>query len=206
LYSFLGASPDGIIITKQSSKCGRIIEIKNPKSRVIIDSIKWDYWCQVQLQLEVCDLEIAEFVETKFLEYDSEYEFIQDGDFLFTPDKREKGIILYFCNDGTPIYEYKPLSMEENEYDIWKEEKVEYYKEIGIQFIGCFYWKLDVYHILYIERNRKWFEDNFDQMKSVWETILRERQTGFSHRLPKSRVIKNSNNNTGGKCHPSLIF
>jgi hypothetical protein len=206
LYSFLGASPDGIIITKQSSKCGRIIEIKNPKSRIITDSIKWDYWCQVQLQLEVCDLEIAEFVETKFLEYDSEYEFTQDGGFLFTPEGKEKGIILYFCNDGTPIYEYKPLLMEENEYDIWKEEKIEYYKGIDVQFMGCFYWKLDVYHILYIERNRKWFEDNFDKMKSVWDTILRERQTGFNHRLPKSRVVKNSNSSGYGKCHPSLIF
>jgi putative phage-type endonuclease len=64
-YSFLGASPDGIV-TNGFTK-GRMVEIKCPKE----DSAKKDglqvkpvYWCQMQLQMEVCDLELCDYVRT----------------------------------------------------------------------------------------------------------------------------------------------
>ena len=203
-YKFLGASPDGIIITQQSPKFGRLVEIKNPKSRVITDDIKWEYWCQVQLQLEVCDLDIAEFLETRFVEYQSEYDYNLDGTFTHTVDGKEKGIILYFCDGVNPIYEYKPLDMGESEYEIWFETIQEKYKNTDIQYAGCLYWKLDIYQVLYIERNRKWFRDNLSKMENIWNIICYERENGFSHRRPTPRVTKQTN--TKPVCHPSLLF
>jgi putative phage-type endonuclease len=202
--NFLGASPDGIVITPESPKYGRLVEIKNPKSREIKDDIKWEYWCQVQNQMEVCDLDVAEFIETKFSEYDSEYEYSNDGSFTHTENGNEKGIILYFCENGKPLYEYKPLDMESDEYDIWFGEKINEYQSKNIPYVGSFYWKLDIFHVLYIERNRKWFQDNLPKMKELWDIILYERENDYQHRKPKPRAAKQSITQT--VCHPSLLF
>jgi len=199
--NFLGASPDGIVITPESPKFGRLIEIKNPKTREIKDDIKWEYWCQVQNQMEVCDLDIAEFIETKFSEYESEYEYSNDGSFIYTENGNEKGIILYFCENGKPIYEYKPLDMEHDEYEIWFGKKINEYVNKNIPYVGCFYWKLEIFHVLYIERNRKWFHDNLPLMKELWDIILYERENGYNHRKPKPRSVKQSI--TQPTCHPS---
>ena len=201
---FLGASPDGIVITPESPKYGRLVEIKNPKSREIKDDIKWEYWCQVQNQMEVCDLDVVEFIETKFSEYESEYEYSNDGGFTHTDSGNEKGIILYFCENGKPIYEYKPLDMESEEYDIWFGEKINEYQSKNIPYVGSFYWKLDIFHVLYIERNHKWFQDNLPNMKDLWDIILYERENGYQHRKPKPRAAKQSITQT--ICHPSLLF
>lgn len=202
--NFLGASPDGIIITPESPKYGRLIEIKNPKSREIKDDIKWEYWCQVQNQMEVCDLDVVEFIETKFSEYSNEYEYSNDGSFTYTDDGNEKGIILYFCENGKPIYEYKPLDMEADEYEIWFGEKINDYQSKNIPYVGCFYWKLDIFHVLYIERNQRWFHDNLPKMKELWDIILYERDNGYNHRKPKPRSVKQPVTQT--ICHPSLLF
>ena len=202
--NFLGASPDGIVITPESPKYGRLIEIKNPKSREIKDDIKWEYWCQVQNQMEVCDLDVVEFIETKFSEYDSEYEYSNDGSFTHTENGNEKGVILYFCENGKPIYEYKPLDMESDEYDLWFGEKINDYQSKNIPYVGSFYWKLDIFHVLYIERNRKWFQDNLPKMKELWDIILYERENDYQHRKPKPRAAKQSITQT--VCHPSLLF
>ena len=203
-HKFLGASPDGIVITPESPKFGRLIEIKNPKSRIITDEIKWEYWCQVQLQLEVCDLDIAEFLETRFIEYPSEYEYKLDGSFTHTKEGNEKGIILYYCDNNIPVYEYKPLLIDETEYDLWFESIERKYENTNIKYVGCLYWKLDVYQVMYIQRNRKWFQDNLCEMEKIWNIICHERVDGYSHRQPKQRVSKIMQ--TKPLCHPSLLF
>jgi hypothetical protein len=58
------ASPDGIVTS--GPRAGRLIEIKCPVSRVPDDRVPDDYYAQIQQQLEVCDLEICDYVEAKF--------------------------------------------------------------------------------------------------------------------------------------------
>jgi putative phage-type endonuclease len=68
----IAASPDGLIVSceRDHSLVGRLIEIKCPSTRVIKDGIiPFDYWCQMQLQMEVCGVDACEFVEVKFREY-----------------------------------------------------------------------------------------------------------------------------------------
>lgn len=60
----LGASPDGLIMN--GPRCGRLVEIKCPPSRVINGSIPIHYYCQMQLQAEVCDAEAVEYFEVQF--------------------------------------------------------------------------------------------------------------------------------------------
>jgi putative phage-type endonuclease len=66
----VAASPDGLFIecTKQPELIGSLVEIKCPPTRVINDKIPFDYWCQMQLQMEVCGRPSCEFVEVKFKE------------------------------------------------------------------------------------------------------------------------------------------
>jgi putative phage-type endonuclease len=70
-YNFIGASPDGINVDENSPLFGRMLEIKNVVSRVINGIPKKEYWIQMQLQMEVCDLDYCDFLETKFVEYES---------------------------------------------------------------------------------------------------------------------------------------
>jgi hypothetical protein len=60
----LAASPDGIITTGE--RAGRLVEIKSPISRKLTQSVPSDYWCQMQLQAEVCDINAVEYIEIRF--------------------------------------------------------------------------------------------------------------------------------------------
>ena len=70
-YSFLGASPDGIndVLSdngqgngkgngKGNGRYGRMLEIKNIVNREIDGIPKKEYWIQMQLQMETCDLDM----------------------------------------------------------------------------------------------------------------------------------------------------
>ena len=65
-YLFIGASPDGINVDPHSKRYGRMLEIKNIVNREINGIPKKEYWIQMQLQMEVCELDECDFLETKF--------------------------------------------------------------------------------------------------------------------------------------------
>jgi len=61
---WLSASPDGLIT--KGSLAGRLVEIKSPKTRQPGTFVPLEYWIQMQIQMEVCDLDTVEFVEAQF--------------------------------------------------------------------------------------------------------------------------------------------
>jgi len=194
-YDFLGASPDGINVDMNSPLYGRMLEIKNIVNREINGIPKKEYWIQTQLQMEVCDLDECDFLETKFTEYENFKEFCDDGQEK-TKNNEFKGAIMYFSTkDGRPFYLYKPLEITDYvEIDNWEEKMIEKYEseEHNMLWIKNHYWKLEKLSCVLILRNRKWFQDNIDQLKRVWDIILKERETGYEHRAPVKRVKKES--------------
>jgi putative phage-type endonuclease len=90
VYEILGASPDGIcsihtLDNKFSKRLGVMLEIKCPVTREIHNSgvIAGDvcpfyYYCQVQQQLTVCELNICDFWQCKLSEYTSREEYLAD--------------------------------------------------------------------------------------------------------------------------------
>ena len=68
-HSYIGASPDGIIMDPGSPRYGRMIEVKNIVNREITGVPLESYWIQMQLQMEVCDLDECDFIETRFLPF-----------------------------------------------------------------------------------------------------------------------------------------
>ena len=180
-YKFLGASPDGINDDPSSDRYGRALEIKNIVNREITGIPKKEYWIQMQLQMEVCDLDECDFLETKFVEYDDYQAYLND-----VTDKLT-GFIMYFTTkDGKPFYVYKPLDLDDA--DEWEQQTMDKYQDQGLIWIKNCYWKLDIVSCVLVTRNKQWFADNIGQLANVWRTIEQERITGYVHRAPKKRV------------------
>ena len=178
-----------------------MLEIKNIVNRVINGNPKMEYWIQMQLQMETCDLNECDFLETKFLEYDSQYEFLADGTFTHTGDSKPKGIMLLFSYNGDLQYEYAPLYITSDRYENWEKEMME--KNVTGEWIRTIYWKLEKYSNVLVLRNKQWFKKAVPIIEDVWKTITEERQTGYEHRAPKKRQSSGSKGSEliGNKCY-----
>ena len=203
-YTFLGASPDGINVDPDSLRYGRMLEIKNIVNREIDGIPKKEYWIQMQLQMEVCDLDECDFLETKFTEYENADAYWSD-----TTDKR-KGVIMYFhTKDGKPFYKYMPFTLIDlDEVNSWQEQMVDLYQSTEYNYVWMkdYYWKMDIVSCVLVCRNRQWFESNIGELAEIWSTIVAERASGFEHRAPNRKPksittdLNNSNNLTSSGC------
>ncbi len=199
LYPFIGASPDGAVVgPRTSERFGRLLEIKNVVSRVIDGRPSADYWAQMQFQMEVCDIDACDFLETKFVEYVDAAAFRADQ---HPDDPRRpaspalrKGTILCFHDlaapHSPPEYEYVPIDLPDEAAErAWIDDAVQSRK--GTHFYGGnAYWRLDVFSCNTIARDRSWFQKHLPTFADVYATILRERDTGFAHRAPVPRAKK----------------
>jgi putative phage-type endonuclease len=193
-YSFLGASPDGINIDLSSNRFGRLLEVKNIVNREITGIPKKEYWIQMQLQMETFNIDECDFLETKFIEYTDEIEFLRDTDdnIFISKDGEHKGIILFFLDtsSGKPIYLYSDINMSYKEFELWSNNKIENFLKENENYIWVkqIYWKLNEISCVLVKRNKKWFEDMVPLIKNFWDIIKKERVDGFEHRKPKSRI------------------
>ena len=183
-YNFLGASPDGINVKEDSHLYGRMLEIKNPTTRELTGIPKEDYWIQMQLQMETCNLNECDFLETVFKEYEDEEEFIKDGSFTYSSEEELKGIIIYFMKEGKPHYEYMPLYISKTDYEKWEEQIME--KNRNLTWVKNIYWRLEDYSCVLVLRNKLWFNNSIKKIEEVWNTIEKDRVDGYEHRLPKN--------------------
>jgi putative phage-type endonuclease len=187
VYKFIGASPDGINVDKSSERYGRMLEIKNPVSRDITGIPKKEYWVQMQLQMEVCDLDECDFFETKFVEYPDFQSFKEDAD-----STKERGIIIqFYTKENIPFYAYKPLHLNTNEeVSQWEEETITLYESEPYQYTYTIYiyWKLEQMSCVLVLRNHEWFKNNIGQLEKVWKIIEEERVTGYEHRAPNRKI------------------
>jgi len=195
-YNFIGASPDGINSDPANTLLfGRMVEIKNIYNREITGKPKEEYWVQTQIQMETCDLDECDFVETRIKEYENEEQFYQDTEHEY------KGVVIYFIkrttsynnsftsNVNVPFYKYMPLELEKDKTSIdnWIKETKEMYKEEYVLF-NTLYWYLDEFSCVLIKRNKLWFESALPKIKELWDIILKERVDGYEHRATKKRI------------------
>jgi hypothetical protein len=61
---WLSASPDGLVT--KGPLTGRLVEIKSPKTRQPGEFVPVEYYVQMQIQMEVCNLDAVDFVEAQF--------------------------------------------------------------------------------------------------------------------------------------------
>lgn len=189
-YKYIAASPDGINVKEDSSRYGRMVEVKNIVNRDITGYPKEEYWIQMQIQMETCNLEECDFIETRFKEFEKEEEF-----YNYNEEDKEKGIILSFisltpkCSDIR--YEYLPIdhSLEKVDIDLWIQNKKTELKDTHLLYL-THYWYLDEFSCILVKRNRKWFQSAVAKIKDTWEIITKEKQTGYEHRGVKKNKVK----------------
>jgi hypothetical protein len=201
LYKFIGASPDGINVDPSNKvRFGRMLEIKNIFNREITGIPKEEHWVQTQGQMETCDLDKCDFVETRFKEYDSSESFYNDNEHEY------KGVILHFIvrttnmtadeisnnlsSLNTPVYKYMPIdvSCDKETIDLWIQTTKAERPDLVLFAVN--YWYLDEISCVLIQRNKEWFSAALPIIRETWNTIERERVNGYEHRGSKKRVIK----------------
>ena len=184
---FLAASPDGINTLETSGRYGRMLEVKNIVNRDITGMPKMEYWIQMQVQMEVCDLNECDFLETRFTEYPDLESYTNAVDANAVDTNTYKGIMMLFMKEnGQPLYEYAPLefTVDETAMSQWQEEMMEKNKEMN--WLKNIYWKLDEISCVFVLRNKRWFQDAaLPQLEAIWQTIETEKKSGYSHRAPK---------------------
>jgi hypothetical protein len=191
-YYFLGASPDGINIKRDNPLFGRLLEVKNIVNRIINGIPSEAYWVQMQLQMECCQLNECDFLETRFKEYKSEEEFDSDGTFRLTKGGNYKGIMIQFHDSKIgAIYEYSPFQCTKKQFQKWYDEKLE--ENDNLTWTQNIFWYLDEYSCVLVPRNERWFKYSLPKFEETWNIIEKERVEGYEHRKPKKRQKQLSN-------------
>ena len=273
-YPYLGASPDGIISPFQEKedsgkRAGRLLEIKNPITRIIDGIPSETYWIQQQIQMEVCDMDGCDFLETQFKEMDEQAFYETSSDTVANPPEEHQPIISetetheeylgviahyqsYEWGDKypkikylylpplTPIVSHPFLNLshtisdsisdsishtdfepepqqqqqqqqqpEKENIKTWMDTKT---KQIvtdlkqhieqqipqthpeypNYTIMKKEYWKLSTLSLVYVPRNKEWFQAAQPVIQKAWETILENRAQASSNNVTNyfTQIIK----------------
>jgi putative phage-type endonuclease len=225
-YPFIGASPDGINHLSGCPLYGRMVEIKNIVNREITGIPSDAYWIQMQMQMEVCDLEECDFVETRIREFDGGYdEYLaymeENNDSMVNEEEDDRECDKSECECGqvvrvaqksrvefdeaTGTIRYLPSMApyyvysvvgERREWTQWMQQEVQ--EEEYTYTVS--YWYVDEYSCVFVPRNRTWFLAALPHLRECWKTIVEERAHGGSveHRAPKRRKAETGISAIGG--------
>jgi hypothetical protein len=145
---------DGIVENMESPLYGRIVKINNsikytdgiPNIRVPCE----EDWIQMQMQMQYCDLDFCDYIETQIGEYETEEEFFKD-------EERTRGIILVLQDSANKIvYKFMPVDIQISMKEIkaWMETVY----DNTYRFAKTIYWYLDNFEMTLVMRNHHWFE------------------------------------------------
>lgn len=147
-YSFLGASPDGLIVPKgdDEQRYGRLVEFKCPMSRAPKDEIPPAYIHQMQMQMECTGIDECEYVEFRFKQM------------MYTEWKRYHGEKGFFSvhDSGRVLYDVEDTS---DDYQV-------------------VYWALTSIIVHYVPRDITWLPSHIDELQTFWNEVLEHRKNG----------------------------
>ena len=186
----IGASPDGISNESNEAFAGRMLEIKCPYSRIITGIPKFMYWVQVQLQLEVCNLDICDFLECSIKEIDKDQFF--ERDIVDQPEK-EHGIVITYLEgeNNNKKFIYSPIAVNIEEREALKswlalemdKDALKTLMATGNDYdsdddnVTVSYWYLEVYSETPIYRSREWFNlFAYPWIIQFWEEVQAEKE------------------------------
>ena len=175
----LGASPDGLITT--GPKVGRLVELKCPVSRQLTGSVPMDYWVQMQLQAEVCDVAAVEYFEVQLGSVQ------QTGPTHTGFEGAARGSKLPWigkvcvvaddedASSNTYRYEYSPL-FSNSEVGII--ECLSWKPDAGVTLESALWWVRD-YNAVTVLRNRRWWEaEGQPAYEEFWRNVTLARADG----------------------------
>ena len=149
----LAASPDGIIYdATEPARVGRLLEIKCPITRVVNGTIPFEYWCQMQIQMEVTGIDECEYVEAK----------IQSA-------TAKGGAVADMVADGH-VWLLYDAATEKMVYAYTDEEKASFqaqdYTELEI-----IPWRVEKLFTKTVVRDRGWFEGTRAKREEFWAIV-----------------------------------
>jgi len=158
-YSFLGASPDGLIIPHDGAdvkRYGRLVEFKCPMSRALKDEIPIGYVHQMQMQMECTGINECEYVEFRFKQLSYNEWVKAEG---------TKGSFAVH-EDGHVDYD------------------AEHCEEEGGQMI---YWVLTHMKKDFVPKDPNWITDHITELSKFWDEVVEHRANGTLP--PPTKVI-----------------
>lgn len=167
----LAASPDGIIVAATDpQRLGRLIEIKCPISRKVGEEIPFDYWCQMQIQMEVTGIGECEYVEVKI-------QSKQKGGEGEPPPEATgvRGTLWLLQNQLTAAMQYAYTEGA-------REEMV----GAGWEILETIPWRIDASMRKVVPRDRGWFEGTLPLQEKFWLDVAAARRGEYTA-VPSSR-------------------
>ena len=164
----VAASPDGLFVecSKQPELVGTLVEIKCPPSRIINDKIPFDYWCQMQLQMEVCGRPSCEFVEAKFKEL-AEGETPTEGStngWIVLEGNSDTMETRYMYSSVEPFEQATPLLQGLQGQQGQQEEE-------SWVFMEKYQWELRQLRRVTVPKDLTWFQNSQAELAAFWADV-----------------------------------
>ena len=164
--SRLAASPDGLILAATDPRrVGRLIEIKCPITRKVGAGVPFEYWCQMQLQMEVTGVDECEYVEVKLQSIQKMETELSGG---ATPDG-----FLWLIQAPSTVMAYA-----------YTEEERVTAEEAGWEVIETIPWRVAEMWTKTVPRDHVWFSGTADVRDKFWNDVTSARAGTFT--LPES--------------------
>jgi len=160
----LAASPDGLLL-EGGARTGRLIEIKCPITREIGGAIPFDYWCQMQIQMEVTDIDECEYLEVRL---DSAH----PKKMKYAPvDPIEEGVMWLMNRQMEYVYAYTEEERATKEAEGWSLHET-------------IPWALASFHTVTLQRDPMWFAETSGMREKFWKDVARARAGSFKVPAP----------------------
>jgi len=156
----IAASPDGIILAATDpARVGRLLEIKCPITRSVGEGIPFEYWCQMQVQMEVTGIDECEYVEVKL-------DSLQG---TATDLSGAEGFVWLLQNPVTCVMRYAYT-----EADAAQE---------GLEIVEKIPWRLSKMYAVTVTRDRGWFQQTAEMREAFWAKVEEARRVPESPRI-----------------------
>lgn len=169
----LAASPDGLILeAADPARVGRLLEIKCPITRAVGEGVPFEYWCQMQIQMEVTDIDECEYVEVKIQSLQKHATDLSGGG---PPDGT-----LWLFQEPAPscqmIYAYTAAQKEEFEARGW-------------DCVETIPWRVETFVRELVVRDRAWFAGTEAARAKFWADVASARAGTYTAPEPtRARV------------------
>lgn len=192
IIPYLGCSPDGI------STEGVMLEIKAPFRRQLKGYPPIYYWIQCQIQLEVCDLELCDFIECQIdmISLDDFLNETLDNSVIVTQSGSKitkcqaKGLYLKYKGDKEDKYIYPKWNLSYSEQLDLVNRKINKYPSFGLEIE---YYYVKSYTLNTIKRNKEWFRRIEPMLQNVYKKMMSYTEEDYSE-IKKQKETKEKNN------------
>jgi len=158
-FTFLGASPDGLILTNDERR-GRLIELKCPYTRDFDENsdVPIEYYHQMQMQLACTCMDECVYLETKFT---------KPGYAAWTSSTKTKSA--YAVRGSEVLYCDSYVSDDVEEWTSKLPDRLTW---------EVHYWVLEKTRCKLIKKDLEWMSSHIGEFKSTWDEIMEHSKNG----------------------------